>query len=208
VHAPLYSDYEWGRTGSPPVNVAATDRAGRIEAMDEIKRALEIAEQIPFRFLVQHIGNQNEEFDEKKFEAAMTSIEHLRAFAKPLGVRILIENIPNELSTPERLVEFIQTSHFEDVGVCFDCGHAHMMGGIAPAFETLKKHICSTHVHDNHADKDSHLWPGKGTINWKETMELLRTAPQTPPLLLEIDGEEKKSPSADVTATFRTLEDS
>ena len=57
VHAPLYSDYEWGRTGSPPVNVASTDRAGRIEAMDEIKRALEIAEQIPFRFLVQHIGN-------------------------------------------------------------------------------------------------------------------------------------------------------
>ncbi len=163
VHAPLYSDYEWGRTGSPPVNIASSDRAGRIEAMDEIKRALEIAEQIPFRFLVQHIGNQNEEFDEKKFEAAMTSIEHLRAFAKPLGVRILIENIPNELSTPERLVEFIQTSHFDDVGVCF---------------------------------------------NWKETMELLRTAPQTPPLLLEIDGEEKKSPSAEVSATFRTLEDS
>ena len=42
----------------------------------------------------------NEDFNEKKFEAAMTSIEHLRAFAKPLGVRILLENIPNELSTP------------------------------------------------------------------------------------------------------------
>jgi endonuclease IV len=107
VHAPLYSDYEWGRTGSPPVNIASTDRAGRIDAMDEIKRALEIAEQIPFRFLVQHIGNPNEEFDEKKIEAAMTSVEHLRAFAKPLGVRILVENIPNELSTPDRLVEFI-----------------------------------------------------------------------------------------------------
>ena len=66
--------------------------------MDEIKRALEIAEQIPFRFLVQHIGVGNESFDEHKFEAAMTSIEHLRAFAKPLGVRILLENIPNELS--------------------------------------------------------------------------------------------------------------
>src|SRR6266850_4051074 len=208
VHSPLFADYEWGRAGAPPINVASTDRAARIEAMDEIKRALEIAEQIPFRFLVQHLGAPNESFSEKKFEAAMTSIEHLRAFAKPLGVRILLENIPNELSTPERLVEFIQTSHFGDVGVCFDCGHAHMMGGIAPAFETLKKHICSTHVHDNHADKDSHLWPGKGTINWKETMELLRTAPQAPPLLLEIDGEEKKSPSADVTATFRALEDS
>ena len=69
--------------------------------MDEIKRALEIAEQIPFRFLIQHIGLPNESFDEKKFEAAMTSVEHLRAFAKPLGVRILVENIPNELSRPK-----------------------------------------------------------------------------------------------------------
>src|SRR5437588_3898815 len=140
VHSPLYSDYEWGRAGAPPVNVASTDRAGRIEAMDEIKRALEIAEQIPFRFLVQHLGVPNESFDEKKFEAAMTSIEHLRAFAKPLGVRNLLENIPNDLSTPDRLVEFIRTSHMDDVGVCFDTGHANMMGDVASAFETVKNH--------------------------------------------------------------------
>jgi len=39
-------------------------------------------------------------------------------------------------------------------------------------------------------------------------MELLRSAPQKPPLLLEIDGEEKKSPSDEVSATFQKLEDS
>ena len=208
VHAPLFSDYEWGRTGSPPINIASTDRAQRVDAMDEIKRALEIAEHIPFRFLVQHIGTPDQGYDEKKFEAAMTSVEHLRAFAKPLGVRILLENIPNELSTPDRLVEFIKTMHFDDIGVCFDCGHAHMMGGIPESFGILKDHICSTHLHDNNKDKDSHLWPGKGSINWKETMDLLRAAPQTPPLLLEIEGEEKKSPSEDVSATFRKLETS
>src|ERR1700739_4514190 len=120
VHSPLYADYEFGRTGAPPVNVASTDRAGRIEAMDEIKRALEIAEQIPFRFLIQHIGTSNESFDDRKFEAAMTSVEHLRAFATPLGLRILLENIPNELSTPDKLLEFIQATHSDDVGVCFD----------------------------------------------------------------------------------------
>src|SRR6266513_1301682 len=99
VHSPMFADYEMGRTGALPVNVASTDRSQRIDAMDEIKRALEIAEQIPFRFLVQHLGAPNEGFDEKKFEAAMTSIEHLRAFAKPRGVKILLENMPNELST-------------------------------------------------------------------------------------------------------------
>ena len=135
------------------MNIASTDRASRIEAMDEIKRAIEVAEHIPFRFLVQHIGTTGESFDDRKFEAAMTSVEHLRAFAKPLGVRILLENIPNELSMPERLVEFIRAAHFDDVGVCFDFGHAHMMSDVPQAFETLKSYIHSTHVHDN--DKDS-----------------------------------------------------
>src|SRR5206468_1998443 len=83
----------------------------------------EVAEHVPFRFLIQHIGVPNESFNERKFESAMTSVEHLRAFAKPLGVRILVENIPNELSTPDRLIEFIRTSHMDDVGVCFDTGH-------------------------------------------------------------------------------------
>ena len=206
VHAPLYADYEWGRAGAPPVNVTSTDRAGRIEAMDEIKRALELAEHIPFRFLVQHMGVSGESFDERKFEAAMTSIEHLRAFAKPLGVRILLENIPNELCTPERLVEFIQTTHFDDVGVCFDFGHAHLMGDVAQAFDTVKKHIHSTHVHDNAKDRDSHLWPGNGLIDWKQAMELLRAAPHKPPVLLEIEEDPKINPAEKMSEAFGKLE--
>ena len=136
----------------------------------------------------------------------MTSIEHLRAFAKPLGVRILLENIPNELSTPDRLIDFIQKTHFDDVGVCFDVGHAHLMSSVPEAFETLKSHICSTHVHDNHRDKDSHLWPGKGNIDWSNTVELLRSAPQVPPLLLEVEGEEKVSPVEGMKEAFEKLE--
>ena len=206
VHSPLYADYEWGRAGAPPVNVSSIDRATRVEAMDEIKRALEIAEQIPFRFLVQHLGTPNESFSEKKFEAAMTSIEHLRAFAKPLGVRILLENIPNELSTPDRLVEMIQNAHFDDVGICFDFGHANMMSSVKESFEILSPHIRSTHVHDNDRLKDSHLWPGQGNINWKEAIELLRSAPQKPPLLLELGEDEKVNPLEKLGETFDKLE--
>jgi sugar phosphate isomerase/epimerase len=206
VHSPLYADYEWGRAGAPPVNLAATDRAGLVEAMDEVKRALEIAEQIPFRFLVQHLGLPNESFSEKKFESAMTAIEHLRAFAKPLGVRILLENIPNELSKPDRLMEMIQTAHFNDVGICFDFGHAHMMSSVREAFEIVRQLVCSTHVHDNAKVQDSHLWPGEGTIDWKEAMDLLRSAPQTPPLLLELEENEKVNPLEKFGATFEKLE--
>jgi sugar phosphate isomerase/epimerase len=205
VHAPLYADYEWGRTGAAPINIASTERAARIEAMDEIKRAIELAEHIPFRFLIQHVGLPNEAYDERKFEAAMTSIEHLRAFAKPLGVRLLVENIPNDLSTPDRLVEFIRTTHFDDMGVCFDTGHAHIMGDVPSAFATLKPYIHSTHVHDNQKDRDSHLWPGAGTIDWKQTLELLTTAPHRPPLLLEIEENEKINPIEKMAEIFGNL---
>jgi sugar phosphate isomerase/epimerase len=205
VHAPLYADYEWGRTGSPPVNIAATERGARIAAMDEIKRAIELAEQVPFRFLIQHVGVADEFFSERKFEAAMTSIEHLRAFAKPLGVRLLLENIPNELSTPERLVELIHTSHFGDVGVCFATGHAHIMSNVPAAYETVKPYIHSTHVHDNAKDRDSHLWPGAGTINWKETLQLLGEAPHKPPLLLEVEENERINPVEKMGEIFGNL---
>jgi sugar phosphate isomerase/epimerase len=206
VHAPLYADYEWGRAGAPPVNIASEDRKGRIDAMDEIKRAIEIAEQAPFRFLVQHIGTTGEDYSEKKVEAAMTCVEHLRAFARPLGVQILLENIPNDLSVPDRLVEFIRLSHFDDVGVCFDVGHAHMMSNVAEAFEILKPHIRSTHVHDNKKDRDSHLWPGDGSIDWDEAAKLLQSATHKPPVLLELEGDEqKKDITADLSAAWKKL---
>jgi sugar phosphate isomerase/epimerase len=206
IHSPMYSDYEWGRSGTPSVNIAAADRRGRIAAMDEIKRAIEVAEQIPFKFLVQHVGDSGEEFAPEKFEAAMSSVEHLRAFAKPLGVTLLLENIPNELSTPERLLELINTLHFDDMGFCFDVGHAHMAAGVQETFEHLKGLIRSTHVHDNDKNADSHLWPGDGNINWAETVALLRTAPMVPPLLLEINGEGKADIVQGTSAAFQRLE--
>lgn len=205
VHAPMFSDYEWGKTGNPPLNIASPDRSHRIEAMDEIKRAIEVAEHIPFRFLIQHIGNGGEEFDEKKLDAAMTSVEHLKAFAKPLGVTVLLENIPNELSTPERLVEFLHLTHFEDVGFCFDIGHAHMMDGVKPAFDLMRKNIRSTHIHDNNKDRDAHLWPGEGNIDWTEAMQLLRTAPHVPPLLMEIDGDDKTNIPEGMATAFKKM---
>jgi len=191
VHSPMYASYEWGRRDQDPINIADPERKGRIEAMDEVKRAIEIAEHVPFRFLVQHVGVSNESTDDRKFDAAMSSIEHLRAFAKPLGVRLLLENIPNDLSTPDKLLELLHVAHFDDVGICFDTGHAHIMSNVAAAFETLKSRIESTHVHDNGGDKDTHFWPGGGNIDWPHTMEMLRSAPKTPPLLLEIEGENK-----------------
>ena len=206
MHAPMHGDDEFGRSGAPPLNIAAVEKRDRIAAMDEIKRAIEVAEQAPFQFLVQHVGVSGESANEQKLESAMTSLEHLRAFAKPLGVQVVVENIPNELSTPEGLVELLHIAHFTDVGVCLDVGHAHLAPGITHAFETLKDLIRTTHIHDNHGERDEHLWPGNGTIAWNETVAMLRTAPHVPALVLEIEGVEGENVPEKMAEAYRKLE--
>ena len=185
VHAPMFSDTNWGRLGGFAVSVASLERRLRIDSMDEIKRALEVAERLPFRYLVVHLGLAEEEYDLRKFDAAFSSLEHLNIFAKDRGVQILLENIPNDLSSPRRLVQFIKYTRL-DVKVCFDTGHAHLAGGVRPAFETLKEYIASTHVHDNHQLKDEHLMPYDGGIDWEQTVRDFRAGAASVPFLFEL----------------------
>jgi sugar phosphate isomerase/epimerase len=206
MHSPIFTTNDFARAVEPPLNIVDTEKIRRIEAMDEIKRAIEVAEQAPFRFLVQHIGNTNESDDNRKFEAALSSIEHLRAFARPLGVTLLVENTPNEISTPERLMELLRILRYDDMGVCFDTGHAHIMSTVHQAFGVLESRIRSTHVHDNNASRDSHLWPGEGTVDWEQTMQLLRSAPHAPALLMEIEGQEGLDTGRRMADAFKKLE--
>ena len=205
MHSPIYTTNDFARAVDPPLNIVDLEKRHRIEAMDEIKRALEVAETLPFRFVVQHIGKSDETFDPRKFEAALSSVEHLRAFAKPLGVTLLLENIPNELSTPERLMELIKALHYPDLGICFDTGHAHIMSSVHQAFGVMEERIRSTHVHDNQRDRDSHLWPGEGNTDWEQTIESLRSAQHAPPMLLEIEGADGIDVSAKMAQTYKQL---
>ena len=66
----------------------------------------------------------------------------------------------------------------------------------------MKHNIRSTHVHDNAAERDNHLWLGEGTIDWSECAALLRTAPHTPPVLLEIEGENQPDINGGIAKAF------
>jgi sugar phosphate isomerase/epimerase len=205
MHSPIYMSNDF-RSGGQPLNIVDVEKPRRIDAMDEIKRAIEVAEYMPFRFLIQHIGKTDEFDDPRKFEWALSGIEHLRAFCRQLGVTLLVENTPNDLATPERLKELLKALHYTDLGVCFDTGHAHIMSSVHQAFGVLQDRIRSTHVHDNHRDKDSHLWPGDGTVDWSETMQALRAAAQVPALLMEIEGEEGMDVAGKMASAYKKLE--
>ena len=188
LHAPVFSDWNWGRSGGLLISVAYLERRLRIASMDEIKRAIEVAELLPFRHLVLHLGLADEEYDLRKFDAAFTSVEHLNIFAKERGAQILLENIPSELSSPEHILSFLHYTRL-DLKVCFDTGHAHMAGGVQPAFRTLRERIAAVHIHDNHGEKDEHLLPFEGDIDWAQTIRDCRAAGGQFPIFFELNSE-------------------
>lgn len=186
LHAPMYSDDVWGRSGPQAViDITEPVKGKRMKSVDEIKRALEIAEVVPFRYLIQHMGVAGEEMNEKRFDSAFSSLEEIRVFAVQRGVEVLLENIPNAFSTGAKLNEFLAQTHL-NMNYCFDAGHAHMANGVESEFELMKERIRSTHLHDNDGKQDSHLFPKQGSIDWAKAIRLLASRPTQYPLLLEL----------------------
>ena len=186
MHAPLYPDREMGRAGAPAVNVIDPEKSRRIDAMDEIKRALESAEHIPFKKLVVHHRREVRRLVAAHHGVRNNSSRTSGAFARPLGVRILVENLLSDATTPEHLVTILEMAHLDQIDVCLDLGHAHIAPGISEAIGTFGKRIGEVHVHDNHGLKDEHLWPGDGTIDWPTAADALKQLPSVPAAVLEI----------------------
>jgi sugar phosphate isomerase/epimerase len=185
MHMPLFADEtHWTRHTAPTLNLISTNKGTRIASMDEVKRALEAAEQVPFNTCALHLGLKDEQWDTRALDDSLTAIEHLKAFAGPLGVKLLLENLSNDL------------------------GHAHMGQGVPAtadraaksalelafeAFAPAIDKIASVHVHDNNSVRDEHLWPqqdvDKGYIDWAQVKKLLRSLRPETILSLELAHE-------------------
>ena len=122
LHSPMFSDDVWGRSGPDSViNLTEPVKFKRLRMVDEIKRALDVAEVVPFRYLVQHLGVEGEEYDPQKLDSAFSALEEISLFARQRGVEVLLENTPNKLSSAERLLMFLELTHM-DLNVCIDTG--------------------------------------------------------------------------------------
>ena len=166
LHLPFVENV--GPTERIWISVVEPERRHREAAVDEVKRSLELADHVSLAYVVLHLGNPREKFTPVAFEHAYAAVAQIRAFA---GVDVLIENIPNEISTLERIEEFKRISQLQDIGICYDTGHGHLQDAV-PDFAN----IGAMHLHDNHKERDEHLWPFEGTLHWPALIEKLVVA--------------------------------
>lgn len=200
LHAPNSRDLSPTREGGTPLSICEVERVRRIEAMDEFKRAIEVADELPYQRMVLHMGGMRETADPRKRDAAFSSLEHLILHAHHAGVTIAVENTTSEMGDPAYLRAFVDETRLTGLRFNFDIGHAHLADGpeeerIAKGFEPLRELVAAVHLHDNHGEKDEHLPPFDGNIDWEAAVKTLKTAPHPNlPLILEL--KEKTGPEA------------
>jgi sugar phosphate isomerase/epimerase len=206
VHAPTAERFVGGVWGGS-MSIASVDPDLRARAVREAEQALFIARRIPIAVMVTHVGiprMQPRDADVGAQDiraAARRSVEELQRAADPLGVRIAVEVIPNELSRAGSLVHFVE----EDldglgVGICLDFGHAHIDGDVVDAVETVSEHVIATHLHDNGGRADDHLMPMDGTIDWAAALTAVQKIGYDGPLMFEVGA---RGPSKDSLARLK-----
>ena len=192
LHAPTSRDLSATREGGQPLSICEVERVRRIEAMDELKRAIDVAEDLPFPRMIFHMGGTRETADPRKRDAAFSSLEHLILHARHVGVTICVENTTSEMGDPAYLRSFYDETRLTGLRFNFDIGHAHLADGpederVEKGFAPLRDLVVGAHIHDNHGEKDEHLPPYDGTIDWEKSIKVLKTAPVSDlPLLLEL----------------------
>lgn len=173
IHAPITDSLRNGQWGQAVYSTAAADSARRQTAVREAEAALQIAAKIPVQVLILHLGTpsaMNAAGDNVR-GAALRSVDEIARLAEPLGVRVAMEVIPNDLSTPASLVAMLERDiDAPHVGICLDFGHANLLGDVADAVEAVGEHLITTHVHDNHGREDEHLVPYLGSIDWNAAL--------------------------------------
>ena len=215
MHAPTSRDHSAMRESGTPLSICEVERVRRVEAMDELKRVIDVADDLPYARLILHMGGSREMADPRKRDAAFSTLEHLILHAHHAGVTICVENTTSEMGDPAYLRAFVDETRLTGLRFNFDIGHAHLAElpedqRLENNFSPLRDLVSAVHLHDNHGDKDEHLPPFDGTIDWPAAIKLLKTAPDADlPLVLELKektGAEAPSAAEQLAAARKSLD--
>ena len=205
-HAPFYN-----RFGSPDFklySLATEDQALLRESIDATRRAIEVAGFLGSDLVVVHGPGGVDDSGPECVRHFIESLAELSQVAQRVGVRIGVENVITDESRAERLVELIEDLGAGNVGLCLDLGHLNVEQDLLSGLEAGSDLLLSVHISDNHGERDEHLIPGRGNIDWGEASDKLGSMPRLAHMVLEVMSHNAGAPVEDplVQQSLQALE--
>lgn len=152
---------------------SAPDEPARCAAVDALKSDGELVLALGGSLVVAHcstIRRQGVSAEERalRTEQLRKSIVELGTFGSGVGVRYAFENLPGYHplgSNVAELAGLLERAHAPNTGMCFDSGHANMVGDPVEALRQTAGQMIYMHFSDNSGKADEHEMPTCGTID-------------------------------------------
>ena len=169
AQTPLSYDLKYSvHAPTTDLNIASIREPIRQASLELVKQAVDICTKIDAEMLVVHPGYFSYSYDLPAARAALKrSIGEFADISGDTGVQICIENMPNWECFLFRQPDI----DLNGTGLVLDTGHANTTGTLN---EFIKHDIAHFHLHDNHGEKDEHMWIGGGNINFSSLHEVLK----------------------------------
>lgn len=165
---------------SPDIDLASFYESSRCQAVDTIRRWMDRSSMLGSKVGIQHPSasrcDVNVEGVDPFLRQLGKSLETLLPHAESLGYILAIENMGCSSlaetrfgSQPEHFERIIKAFDHPNLGFCLDAGHALLAMGPQRAHEVLDvmgDRLRAFHLADNAGDRDSHLAPGHGLVDW------------------------------------------
>lgn len=184
LHAPFADD----------IDITSLDEGRRRHARDELSRAADAAGTLGVHYLVIHPGPEKGGFPEEqrfqRMENAAGVLTEISRACRQRDVGLVLENmLPHLFSGRVReLLWILGALETTQVGICLDTGHAHLSGDLRTVAHKLSGHLWMMHATDNHGERDDHLPPGEGQIDWQQLLRQMADSRFSGAIILEIAG--------------------
>lgn len=175
-------------------------------------RCIEAAGRLGIHCLVLHpqtFREDNRYSRRLSFAHNISFLGHMAERAAQLGVGLAIENLAeNEPCCGDSAEDLIELADRLNIGICWDTGHGNLSGADQPAaLRAIGRRLHALHINDNHGQRDEHLAPYMGTIQWAPILAALQEIGYTGDFAYEVQGFTDALPAALHDSAARFLYD-
>lgn len=167
----------------------------RRAAIDELKRAAEAFAAIGAKWMNVHPDGHAPFTDEPTImRRNAAALQELVAFARPLGVGIMLENVPGRFNNVAQLAPIFDA--VPEAALHLDIGHCNLSVPRTTAPELIERfarRLAHVHIHDNRGGHaDLHLALGMGDIDVRGHVRQLRAAGYDATITLEVFAPDRR----------------
>ena len=161
----------------------------RRAAIEELKRAAEFFAEVGARWMNVHPDGHAPFVDEPTVvRRNIASLQELQAFAEPLKIGIMLENVPGRFNSVAQLAPILDA--VPQAALHLDIGHSNLAVAHNTAPELIRKfarRLAHVHLHDNRGGHaDLHLALGMGDVDVAGSVRVLRESGYDETITLEV----------------------